>query len=128
MKNRGFTLAELISIIIILSVITILSFSSMTKTLKKTTVKELESFKDQIKNASSIYIESNINDYFNGINEETFSLETLINNKYLSDEISNPSNCDNTNIVIKATKNIDYTISYQVYCNNNETLEELEIE
>ena len=123
--NKGFTLIEVISIIIILSVVSILSFSSMTKTLKDTDAQEVETFKEQIIASTSVYVETFINNHFIGENTENIYLQELFNEKFLTKNITNPTDCDNANVVITATKNADKTISYQVYCLKNGEYSEL---
>ena len=124
MKN-GFTLVEMIAIIVILAVVSVLSFSSMTKTLKNTDDQELQTFKGNIENACSVYVESFINNHFVGTDTEDIYLLELMNEKFLSKSMKNPTDCDNEHVVITATKNADKTISYQVRCLKGNTYSEL---
>ena len=125
MKN-GFTLLEMISIIIILSVIAILSFSSMTKTIKKIDTEELSAYEDAIKNSCSVYIESFINEHFlNGTNREEIMLTTLMDEKFINRNLGNPTDCSTENIVVIAKKESNKTISYKVRCLIDGTYSEL---
>ena len=127
MNKKGFTLIELISMIIILAVISILSITTLTKTMKNSNVKEIETFKDQIINACGVYVETFINEHFTSSNEEEILLTELMEEKFLTTNITNPTSCDNSNVVVLATKNLsDRTVSYEVYCKSGSSYNELE--
>lgn len=119
MNNKGFTLIELIAIIIIISAITILSFSSLTNTLKKTQLKEVEDYKLKVATAAQIYVETDLMRYepFNSGTHIDITIEELINRGYLKNDIEVPENCTFANTTIVATKNVDNTITYDVSCN-----------
>lgn len=123
--KKGFTLVEMISIIIILSVIAVLSFSSMTKTIKNVDTEELTAYKNQLENICSVYVEAFIDNHFISSNTEDITLTTLINEKFVSSSLSNPTNCRTENIVITAKKESNKTVSYQVRCLENGVYSEL---
>lgn len=118
MNNKGFTLIELIAIIIIVSVIMILSFSSLTNTLKRTQLKEIEDYKLKVATAAQIYVETDLMRYepFNSGTHIDITIEELVNKGYLRNDIEVPGKCTFDNTTIVATKNIDNTISYDVSC------------
>ncbi len=126
MNKKGFTLIELISMIIILAVISVLSFSTLTKTMKNAGVKEVDTFKDQLINACGIYVETFIGEHFSSSNTEDIYFTKLIEEKFLTNNITNPTDCDDSNIVVKATKNLTTkTVSYEVYCKIDSSYNEL---
>ena len=123
--KKGFTLVEMISIIIILSVVVLLSFSSMTKTIKNVDTEELSAYKNQLENICSVYVEAFIDNHFISGDTEDIALTTLIDEKFVSNSLTNPTNCRKENIVITATKKSDKTISYKVRCYENNEYKEL---
>lgn len=130
MKQKGFTLIELIAMIVILAVIMILSFSSLTGTLKKTKLKEVEDFKDKLINAATIYVETNISEFSSlsstgGIVE--VEANTLIQKGYITNDIANPTYCSFSNIYIEVEKKSDKTLKYEYYCKVDEDGIELPI-
>ena len=89
----------------------------MTKTIKNVDAEEMKTFKDQVINTCSVYVETFISEHFlNGAVTEDIMLSTLIDQKFLSKNMTNPSDCEMENIVITAKKEEDKTISYQVRC------------
>lgn len=121
MNKKGFTLIELIAIIIIVSIIMIVSFSSLTRTLKKTKLKEVEDFKTKIETATQIYVETEL------IRHQEFRIGTymkigideLANNGYIDNDIEVANKCTFANTSILAYKNYDKTITYYVKCDDD---------
>ena len=119
--KKGFTLVEVMAVVIVLSVIAVVSFTSLTKSIKDAQIKEEKTFVTNVTNASSTYIETNLDniDELKEVGEEyIFTLNDLIEGDYLPSDISNPTDCDNENIQIKATKNSRKIIEYEVSCTN----------
>ena len=63
MKNRGFTLLELLGVIVILALLTTLVFPSILNTIKKSSNQTDELSMDLISNAADLYIENHANDF-----------------------------------------------------------------
>ena len=63
MKNKGFTLVEMLGIIVILLLISLFAFPSLNKMLKNESNMEEETFLKIIRNASEIYVETNYNQF-----------------------------------------------------------------
>ena len=120
MNNKGFTLIELIAIIIIISVITILSFSSLTNTLKNTKLKEIEDYKLKIEAASQIYVETKLmrNETFTKGTYFEISVDELLNNDYIRNDIEVADKCTFENTKILVEKAYDNTIIYNVSCDD----------
>lgn len=119
MKNKGFTLVELIAMIIILSVIMLLSFSSLTNALKRTKLKEIDNFKDKLITSTTLYVETHLSNYptleTNGGTAE-INVSELIDKGYVDSEIENPTTCAIANTYIEVKKQEDMTLSYEVKC------------
>lgn len=121
MNKKGFTLVELIAIIIIFSAITILSFSSLTNTLKKTHLKEVEDYKLKVETAAQIYVETELMRYepFNVGTYMKIGIEELLNKGYINDDIDVVDQCTFEKVTIFVYKNYDKTITYYVKCDND---------
>ena len=92
-NKKGFTLVELIAVIILLAAITLVSVPVIINTLRKNEQKEYEEFKNLILNATELYVERNKGLYpeletIGGIIE--INTENLINEGYLKDDLKNP--------------------------------------
>ena len=118
MKKNGFTMVELIAIIIIISVILILSYSSLTKSLKEADVKEKKDFITKIENAAMLYVETNLDSFkrLDNISDyEILIANDLVELGYLDDSIKNPTESSLDEVLIKVQKKEDNTIDYKVY-------------
>lgn len=119
MKNKGFTLVELIAMIIILSVIMLLSFSSLTKAIERSYSQKEDDFKDKLITATTLYVETHLSNYptleTNG-GTVNINLEELIREGYLDKNIYRPWECRYGDEFIKVKKEEDMTLSYEVKC------------
>lgn len=95
MNNKGFTLVELLAVIIILLGIAMVSVSNIISSLEKNDVQECEKQKEIIINAAKIYF---------SLNDETeVTVQTLIDNDYFKSSDVSKYNSDD-----KVTKNNGY--------------------
>lgn len=86
--KKGFTLTELIGVVIILALLALLSFPSILKMMKGTKIELSEASKEILYNATDNYIKDNPNAFFrNNGNVYCISVETLTKNNYLSTKI-----------------------------------------
>lgn len=87
-NNKGFTLVEMIGIIILLTVIMLVVAPAMISTLKSTNTKRFNSFKDNLKIAVENYIVDNnkLSD-----NEVSITFKELLENNYIDEILSIPS-------------------------------------
>lgn len=99
MKNRGFTLLELLGVIVILALLTTLVFPSVLNAIKKSSNQTDKLSMDLISNAADLYIENNLNEFikFNG-NKYIIEIENLIEEGNLPNNIK-MSDIDNINDV-----------------------------
>lgn len=88
MKNRGFTLLELLGVIVILALLTTLVFPSVLNTIKKSSNETDKLSMDLISNATDLYIENHAND-FEKINGSKFIIDMneLIEEGFLPESI-----------------------------------------
>ena len=117
--KKGFTLVELIAIIIIFAIISALAFASFTKMMKNTKTDELENYKEQLINSTTIYVEMNLSS-FPELNVAggtvIVTANELIDEGYISSDIKEPETCSIAATSIKISKEADNTISYNVVC------------
>ena len=94
MKNRGFTVVELVAIIAIIAAISLVSFPAYTNMTKVQMEKDYETFIDDLCYAAKSYVYDNMDDYevyFNNEDSELdISLGTLITLNYLDSDMRNP--------------------------------------
>ena len=100
MNNKGFTLIELIGIIVILSAIFLISFPSLLNTSK---IDEEKKYEDMVENlclAGKTYIYSNQEEYqyeFILDNKIEISINTLIEFEYVDSKTKNPKTDESIN-------------------------------
>jgi prepilin-type N-terminal cleavage/methylation domain-containing protein len=116
-KRNGFTLAELLGVIVILAVIVLIAFPPIVNQIKNTQGKLSQATLDLIYSATEIYAHNNQNTYpiYNG-NNYCISLQTLVNSgdlKYPVKDAKTGQNISLDKIVkmnITNAANIDYSI------------------
>ena len=86
--KKGFTLAELIGVVIILALIALLAFPPILNSIRKTKGELSDASKEILYNATSLYVSENLND-FPKTNGNTFcvTLNTLVTNEYLPTKV-----------------------------------------
>ena len=84
----GFTLVELIGVVIILAIIALLAFPPILNSIRKTELQLSDSSKEILYSATDLYVSDNLNDFpkTNG-NIFCVSLSTLSSNNYLTTKI-----------------------------------------
>lgn len=120
MNKKGFTLIELIAIIIIVGTIGLISFSTVTAAMKKMAIKQTGIFNDVLTDAASIYVETNnqIISYIKSTGQFKISVLDLINRKLVKNDIDNPTECELEYNYILATYDAG-EIEYKVYCSED---------
>ena len=86
MKNKGFTLIELIGTIVILSLLLLIISPLVTRSVKKGTKNADDQAKDNIELAAKNWKSDN-----KGSSQESITVEELINEGYLDNEVKLPS-------------------------------------
>jgi len=117
MKNKGFTMIELLAVFTVIGIILIMAIPQITSLLKTSNEQEYETFLDNIYiacegyiNDQNIKIESQTEITFKQLIEKGFLKSTLINpdnNLKLSDE-------KNINKKILVTRNEDNVLEYEL--------------
>ena len=90
MKNKGFTLIELIATIALLGILALISFVSISKVIENSKDRECQTLVKSIKTATKEYASDHRYDgTFNNL-EVTITADALVANNYLSSPITNP--------------------------------------
>lgn len=113
MKEQGFTLVELIGVIVILGLIAAFSVPALTKTMKDSSEKQYENYVKNITLAAENYFHSETDATLNG--KYFIKLKTLIDNGYWKKE-NNPKTNKETdeNLTVMISKNGDGTEKYDL--------------
>ncbi len=117
MKNRGFTLIELMAIIIITSTIGILSYASLSSTIKNNKLRETSIFENSLISAAKLYMlayQENYSD-MESVNFDTRILcREMIENKYLNKNINNPTDINIFAYYVRVYKDANNFLQYEV--------------
>ena len=86
--KKGFTLAELIGVVIILALIALLAFPPILNSIRKTKGELSDASKEILYNATELYVSENLNDFpkYNG-NTYCVTLNDLVTNEYLPTKV-----------------------------------------
>ncbi|MDD6388603.1 MAG: hypothetical protein PUA68_06040 [Bacilli bacterium] len=110
--KKGFTLIELIAIIIITSTIGILSYVTLTNTIKNNNNSKIQIFENNLISAAKLYITSN-NEEIN--DERIITANELIEKKYLKKNVDFPEDIEK--YYVRVYKNSENYIIYEVVHN-----------
>lgn len=97
MKQNGFTLIELIAVVVIIALVMVVTIPQVMSTMTKSNVKKAESFENDLEIAAQSYVENNWNDFkkeFIQNNKSDYyclSLGTLLQNGYIKNTDIDPS-------------------------------------
>lgn len=86
--KRGFTLIELMAAVIIISLVTLLTFPNIVSRIKEAKDENKENIEKVVISSAKKYVNDNI-DKFNDTKTYCLKIETLIDNDYLKDDIVN---------------------------------------
>ena len=118
MKKNGFTMVELIAIIVMMACILLIVLPSINNTIKNSEEKEKQEALNSIYMAAENYLMANYDDHkIDNVGDTTYiNIMDLISNDYMSIDTLNPNN-DSTfsnKDVVKVIRNDDGTFSYEL--------------
>ena len=122
--KKGFTLVELIGVVIILALIALLAFPPILNSIRKTKAEISDASKEILYNAASLYVSENLNDFpkTNG-NIFCITLNTLSSKEYLPTKVYDSATGEeiplDSKVEVKVENN-NYT-----YSMNNECVEKI---
>lgn len=113
MKKNGFTLVELIGVLVILGLIATFSVPALTKTMKDSSEKQYNEYLKNITLAAENYFHSETDGTLNG--KYFIKIKTLYDSGYLKKEKNPKTNEDtNENSTVMISKNEDGTEKYEL--------------
>lgn len=115
MKNRGFTLVELLGVITVLALITLIAVPSITGTLKKQKEMQYNKYLNDLYLATEAYVLNQDEYDLSQVNQTIYiKLEDVVKAKYLNSTIVNPKTNEKLNVAhyIKITVKEDNTFQY----------------
>lgn len=118
LNKKGFTLIELVGVIIIISILSLLFFPSLINQFKKTSDNMDETTKKIIIDSAKIYMDNNESN-FDKSKTYCISISTLIDNEYLEDNFTEyDKDYIIKNKVVQAIGNGD-KFNYSIISENN---------
>ncbi len=112
--KKGFTITEILGVIIILCIIGVIAFPPILNLVKKTEKDIDNSTKELVITAAGQYISRNENDFSKKVgNNYYIYINDLINTQLISDSVFNETSITEDSCV-KVTVNNDYKYEYEV--------------
>lgn len=118
-KNNGFTLTELVVVLVLISIIMLIAYPNFSNLTDKTKAKYDNSTKLIIKNAAKLYVNNNteeVNEYLNNNNVMCIPIGKLIAYEYLDSDFKDSSGNEiDKKICVNVSKKIsgeNYTYEY----------------
>lgn len=119
MKSKGFTLTELLGVIVILAIIAIIAFPSVLGLLNSSQNETDEAMQNFAITAARSYVNDNMDSYPKALEGQTktysnLKIQTLLDEGYISSTtISSEKNCEMLNDEIKITSDsVKYSYKY----------------
>lgn len=125
MKKNGFTLVELIITILIMGIIMIVAFPSVTKLGQTNKYKKAVSYGESMVESAKLYVEQHQEDMWEGLEntgEKEVGIEDLRNTDLLKGYTDKKDTCDTGEVKIKRTgskNNFSYSYEYTLICTLN---------
>lgn len=116
-NNKGFTLIEIIAVIVLIAVISLIVFLSVTAVIKNNKIKQLKVFSNSLTNAAEVYMADKKDEFFNfnKVGDITvITSDEMIKAGYLDENMDNPTGKELTDFYIKATIKEDKSVFYEV--------------
>ena len=121
LNNKGFTLVELLAVLVILVAIMSIAIPSISSSLERSKGKQEESKHKILESAAELYV----TDHRNSITKSScvITLETLLNENYIDEDAATDSDgtdlvLDQTCVEYKKSDEGQITYKYSTACNN----------
>lgn len=116
MKRNGFTLVELLSVIIVLGLIMAVVVPSVIGTIKESKEKAYQTNVEMVKSAAESYINMSFDSYkenFISPGYVNISIPLLVEDGFLKPDIKNPKNGENLMGSVRVTRTSENKYSYE---------------
>ena len=107
MNNKGFTLLEMMGVLILLAIILLVAIPSITKTIKKDQVNQLNKYEETLCDAAISYISQE------NVTASEIKGSVLVSKGYIAENLSNPKTKKN---VTKDKVNISVAANGKISC------------
>ncbi len=115
--KKKFSIIQIAAVIVMLVLLALIIFFTVTNLKKSNEVKQLQTFSDNLTNAAEQYMDDKSDEFpnFNKVGDVTvISSSEMIEAGYIDENIDNPTGKELTDFYIKATIKADKSISYEV--------------
>lgn len=122
MKDKGFTLVELIITIVIMAVILVVAFPSIGRLQQNNKYKKYVSYGESMVSSGKLYVDQYHEDIWGSTTAagtKTITMETLKDSVLLKDYVDKKDSCANGSIRVTRTgtpNNFTYTYEYSLSC------------
>ncbi len=113
--NKGFTLIELMAVVVIISLIAILTFPNIVNQIEKSKKANTNNIKTVVIEAAKKYVRDNIDEY-DRITDSCLPINTLVENNYIDSDIVSIKDYDMTKKYIKIVKSDSFKYSVVDEC------------
>lgn len=119
MKQRGFTLAELLAVIVVLGLIAVITIPAVTKTLVDSKTRLCEEQVANIEESARIWGSDHLFDLPDAGKTDTITIETLQKAGIIAPDLKDPKNSDQPidpktpiTISVSTSNKVTYTVDY----------------
>lgn len=131
MNKKGFTLVELLAVVVIVGVISVIAITSVSKYLSSSRKEKFSQSKKNVAMATELYIQANRDFAPKAVGESTIiPLSTLKNKNYIKEDLTNEAgeDCMEKSFVRVYKLSIEeYSYSTYLYCGKDTVPTELEV-
>ena len=92
--QKGFTLVELLAILVVLGIITVIAVPNVIKTNQDSVNKDYAEFEKTVENAAEIYLETHIDEKPSSGESKDIKVDTLIKQGLLNENMTNPKSLE----------------------------------
>lgn len=116
--KKGFTLIELMAVVVIVSLVCLLTFPNIVNQIKKSKDTNKDNVEKVVISAAKRYVNDNI-DKYNEQGDYCISLKELIDNDYLKEDIFNDEDNDITDYSVSLILSDNFVYELKKNCKEN---------
>lgn len=115
--KKGFTLIEVMAVVVIISLVCLLTFPNIVNQIKKSKDANKDNVEKVVISAAKRYVNDNIDKYSEG--DYCIAVQTLIDNDYLKEDIVNGEENDITDYSVSLMLSDKYVYELKKVCKEN---------